>query len=293
MEPGYQHFQRSMSLRKWKARIFHLICLLAILLVLLVLATLLYNIIEQGWHRINWDFLTGFPSRIPERAGIYGALIGSVYVISVASVTSFLLGVGAAVYLEEYATRGWFVKSVQINISNLAGVPSVVYGLLGLEIFARTLGLGDSVLAGGFTMGLLILPIVIIASEEALRAVPPSIREGAFALGASRWQTIWHLVLPQAFPSILTGVILAISRAIGEAAPLIVLGALAFVPFAPDGLLSQFTVLPIQIFSWISRPQAEFHEVAAAAIMVLLVVLLSMNAVAVLLRLKFQKKSDI
>ena len=156
MEPGYQHFQRSMSLRKWKARIFHLICMLAILLVLLVLATLLYNIIEQGWHRINWDFLTGFPSRRPERAGIYGALIGSVYVISVASVTSFLLGVGAAVYLEEYATRGWFVKSVQINISNLAGVPSVVYGLLGLEIFARTLGLGDSVLAGGFTMGLLI-----------------------------------------------------------------------------------------------------------------------------------------
>ena len=293
MEPGYQHFQRSMSLRKWKGRIFHLICMLAILLVLLVLATLLYNIIEQGWHRINWEFLTGFPSRRPERAGIYGALIGSVYVISVASVTSFLLGVGAAVYLEEYATRGWFVKAVQINISNLAGVPSVVYGLLGLEIFARTLGLGDSVLAGGFTMGLLILPIVIIASEEALRAVPPSIREGALALGASRWQTIWHLVLPQAFPSILTGVILAISRAIGEAAPLIVLGALAFVPFAPDGLLSQFTVLPIQIFSWISRPQAEFHEVAAAAIMVLLVVLLSMNAVAVLLRLKFQKKSDI
>lgn len=293
MEPGYQHFQRSMSLRKWKGRIFHLICMLAILLVLLVLATLLYNIIEQGWHRINWEFLTGFPSRRPERAGIYGALIGSVYVISVASVTSFLLGVGAAVYLEEYATRGWFVKAVQINISNLAGVPSVVYGLLGLEIFARTLGLGDSVLAGGFTMGLLILPIVIIASEEALRAVPPSIREGAFALGASRWQTIWHLVLPQAFPSILTGVILAISRAIGEAAPLIVLGALAFVPFAPDGLLSQFTVLPIQIFSWISRPQAEFHEVAAAAIMVLLVVLLSMNAIAVLLRLKFQKKSDI
>ena len=293
MEPGYQHFQRSMSLRKWKGRIFHLICMLAILLVLLVLATLLYNIIEQGWHRINWDFLTGFPSRRPERAGIYGALIGSEYVISIASVTSFLLGVGAAVYLEEYATRGWFVKAVQIHISNLAGVPSVVYGLLGLEIFARTLGLGDSVLAGGFTMGLLILPIVIIASEEALRAVPPSIREGALALGASRWQTIWHLVLPQAFPSILTGVILAISRAIGEAAPLIVLGALAFVPFAPDGLLSQFTVLPIQIFSWISRPQAEFHEVAAAAIMVLLVVLLSMNAVAVLLRLKFQKKSDI
>ena len=293
MESGYEYFQRGMFRRRWKGRIFHAICLLAIVLVLMVLATLLYNIIEQGWNRIDWDFLTGFPSRRPERAGIYGALIGSIYVISIASITSFVLGVGAAVYLEEYATRGWFVKTVQVNISNLAGVPSVVYGLLGLEIFARTLGLGDSVLAGGFTMALLVLPIVIIASEEALRAVPSTIREGAFALGASRWQSIWHLVLPQAFPSIMTGVILAVSRAIGEAAPLIVLGAMAFVPFAPDGLLSQFTVLPIQIFSWISRPQAAFHEVAAAAIMVLLVVLLSMNAVAVLLRLKYQKRSGV
>ena len=275
-----------------RGRAFHLLCLMAILIALSMLGALLYNIIEQGWGHIDWQFLSGFPSRNPESAGIYGALLGSVYIVAIAAVTSFTLGVGAAIFLEEYTTRGWLVRVVQTNISNLAGVPSIVYGLLGLEIFARTLGLGSSVLAGGLTMALLALPIVIIAAEEALRAVPPSIREGAFALGATRWQTIWHLVLPQAFPGILTGVILAISRAIGEAAPLIVVGAVAFVPFAPDGPLSHFTVLPIQIFNWISRPQAEFHEVAAAGIMVLLAVLLSMNAVAVLLRLKFQKRSE-
>ena len=285
-------FQRHMTRRKWQGRAFHLLCLLAILIGLSMLGALLYNIVEQGWKHIDWQFLSGFPSRDPERAGIYGALLGSVYIVGIAAVTSFTLGVGAAIFLEEYTTRGWLVRVVQTNISNLAGVPSIVYGLLGLEIFARTFGLGSSVLAGGLTMALLALPIVIIAAEEALRAVPSSIREGAFALGATRWQTIWHLVLPQAFPGILTGVILAVSRAIGEAAPLIVVGAVAFVPFAPDGPLSHFTVLPIQIFNWISRPQAEFHQVAAAGILVLLAVLLSMNAVAVLLRLKFQKSSE-
>jgi phosphate transport system permease protein len=281
-----------MARRKWQGRAFHLLCLLAILVGLSMLGALLYNIIEQGWDHIDWQFLSSFPSRRPESAGIYGALLGSVYVVSIAGVTSFILGVGAAIFLEEYTTKGWLVRVVQTNISNLAGVPSIVYGLLGLEIFARTLGLGSSLLAGGLTMALLALPIVIIAAQEALRAVPPSLREGAFALGATRWQTIWHLVLPQAVPGILTGVILAVSRAIGEAAPLIVVGAVAFVPFAPDGPLSHFTVLPIQIFNWISRPQAEFHEVAAAGILVLLAVLLSMNGVAVLLRLKFQKSSE-
>ena len=285
-------FQRHMARRKWLGRAFHMLCLMAILIGLAMLGALLYNIIEQGWDHIDWQFLTGFPSRRPENAGIYGPLVGSVYVVSIAAVTSFILGVGAAIFLEEYTTRGWFVRVVQTNISNLAGVPSIVYGLLGLEIFARTLGLGSSVLAGGLTMALLALPIVIIAAEEALRAVPPSIREGAFALGATRWQTIWHLVLPQAFPGILTGVILAVSRAIGEAAPLIVVGAVAFIPFAPDGPLSNFTVLPLQIYNWISLPQAEFHEIAAAGILVLLAVLLTMNAVAVLLRLKFQKSSE-
>ncbi|MDE2844623.1 MAG: phosphate ABC transporter permease PstA, partial [Chloroflexota bacterium] len=243
-------------------------------------------------QRVNWSFLTSFPSRHPEAAGIRAALFGSIYVIAVAGTLAFSLGVAAAIYLEEYASRNWFARVIQINIANLAGVPSIVYGILGLEIFVRFLALGKSVLAGGFTLALLVLPIVIIASEEALRAVPPSIREGGYALGATRWQTIWRLVLPQAFPGILTGVILAVSRAIGETAPLIVMGALTFVPFTPDGPLSRFTVLPIQIFNWVSRPQEGFHEAAAAGIIVLLVVLLSMNALAVLLRNRFQRRLE-
>jgi phosphate transport system permease protein len=255
-----------------------------------MLAVLLVNVISQGWSRVNWDFLTSFPSRRPEEAGIKAALLGSIYVVIIAGITSFSLGLGAAIYLEEYATRNWFARIIQTNIANLAGVPSIVYGLLGLEIFVRFIGLGKSVLAGGLTLALLVLPIIIIAAEEAIRAVPSSIREGAYALGATRWQAIWHLVLPQAFPGILTGVILAVSRAIGETAPLIVMGALTFVPFAPDSPLSRFTVLPIQIFNWVSRPQPGFHQAAAAGIIVLLIVLLTMNAVAVILRNKFQRK---
>ena len=178
-----------------------------------------------------------------------------------------------------------------MNIANLAGVPSIVYGILGLEIFVRSLSLGKSLLAGGFTLALLILPIIIIAAQEAIRAVPPSIREGGYALGATRWQTVWHLVLPQAFSGILTGVILAVSRAIGETAPLIVIGALTFVPFTPDGPLSRFSALPIQIFNWTSRPQAGFQEAAAAGIIVLLIVLLTMNALAVIIRSRLESKS--
>jgi phosphate transport system permease protein len=219
-------------------------------------------------------------------------LLGSIYVVAIAGSLAFTLGVGAAIYLEEYATRSRFAAIIQTNIANLAGVPSIVYGILGLEIFVRSLGLGKSVIAGGFTLALLVLPIVIIVAEEAIRAVPSSIREGGYALGATRWQAIWHLVLPQAFPGILTGVILAVSRAIGETAPLIVMGALTFVPFSPDGLFSRFTVLPIQIFNWVSRPQEGFHEAAAAGIIVLLILLLSMNAVAILLRNKFQKRLE-
>lgn len=289
METIQGDFRRRLERRKWQGRAFHLLCLLAIVIALGMLAALLFNILSEGWNRVNWAFLTSFPSRHSDRAGIYGALLGSVYVVSIAAVTSFTLGLGAALYLEEYAGRHWLVRVIQVNITNLAGVPSVVYGLLGLEIFARSLNLGNTILAGGLTMALLALPIVIIAAQEALRAVPSSLREGGLALGATRWQTIWHLVLPQAFPGIMTGVILAISRAIGEAAPLIVVGAVAFVPFAPDGPMSRFTVLPIQIFNWISRPQEGFHEAAAAGIIVLLVVLLIMNAGAVLLRNKFQK----
>jgi phosphate transport system permease protein len=288
----HAEFQRRMTRRKWQGQIFHALCLIAILIGLAMLGALLYNVLSQGLGKLDWDFITSYPSRFPERAGIQAALLGSIYVVAIAGVLAFTLGVGAAIYLEEYAARNWFARVVQTNIANLAGVPSIVYGILGLEIFVRSLGLGKSVLAGGLTLALLVLPIVIIAAEEAIRAVPPSIREGGYALGATRWQTIWHLVLPQAFPGVLTGVILAVSRAIGETAPLIVMGALTFVPFSPDGLFSRFTVLPIQIFNWVSRPQEGFHEAAAAGIIVLLVLLLSMNAVAIFLRNKFQKRLE-
>lgn len=282
-------FQRRLRRRKLTGHAFHGLCLLAVGVGLAMLGALLANIISDGWSRVNWGFITGFPSRHPEEAGIRAALLGSVYVVATAGVTAFFLGVGAAIYLEEYAARNRFARVVQINISNLAGVPSIIYGILGLEIFVRVMGLGKSVLAGGLTLGLLVLPIVIIAAEEAIRAVPRSIREGAYALGATRWQAIWSLVLPQALPGIMTGVILAVSRALGEAAPLIVMGALTFVPFAPDSPLSRFTVLPIQIFNWASRPQSGFHETAAAGILVLLLVLLIMNGVAVIVRSKFQR----
>ena len=279
--------QRRLAWRKRKSTIFAGMCMLAITIALGMLAVLLIYIAVQGYSRVEWSFLTSFPSRFPERAGIQAAVLGSIYVIGIAGIASFVLGVGAAIYLEEYATRQRFTRIIQINIANLAGVPSIVYGILGLEIFVRSLSLGKSVLAGGFTLALLVLPVIIIASQEAIRAVPPSIREGGFALGASRWQAVWHLVLPQAFSGILTGVILAVSRAMGETAPLIVMGALTFVPFAPDGPMSRFTVLPIQIFNWTSRPQAGFHEAAAAGIVVLLVLLFIMNAGAVFLRYKF------
>ena len=285
-------FSRRLSRRKLQGHLFHALCLLSILVGLGMLAALLFNIVSQGWDRVDWGFITSFPSRRPEQAGIRAALLGSISVVGTAGLIAFALGVGAAIYLEEYATKNWPARVIQINIANLAGVPSIVYGILGLEIFVRSFGLGKSVLAGGLTLALLILPIIIIAAEEAIRAVPPSLREGGYALGASRWQTIWHLVLPQAFPGIMTGVILAVSRAMGETAPLIVMGALTFVPFAPDGPMSRFTVLPIQIFNWISRPQAGFHEAAAAGIIVLLVALLVMNAAAVLLRNNFQKRLE-
>jgi phosphate transport system permease protein len=285
-------FRRRMKRRKIEGHIFHALCLIAILIGLGMLAALLINILSEGLTRVNWSFITSFPSRHPEQAGIRAALLGSIYVVALAGILAFTFGVGAAIYLEEYAARNWLARIIQINIANLAGVPSIVYGILGLEIFVRYLALGKSVLAGSLTLALLVLPIVIIAAEEAIRAVPPSIREGGYALGATRWQAIWHLVLPQAFSGILTGVILAVSRAIGETAPLIVMGALTFVPFAPDGPMSRFTVLPIQIFNWVSRPQEGFHEAAAAGIIVLLVLLLTMNAVAVLLRNKFQKRME-
>ena len=283
-------FQRRKARRKWLGRVFHGLCLLSVTVALGALVVLLIYLVVQGVTRIDWSFLTSFASRYPEQAGIKAAMLGSIYVVIVAGAVAFTLGVSTALYLEEYAARSTFARIAKINISNLAGVPSIVYGLLGLQIFVHSLHLGKSVLAGGFTLALLILPIVIVAAGEAVRSVPPSLREGSYALGATRWQVIWHMVIPQAFPGILTGVILAVSRAIGETAPLIAMGALTFVPFTPDSPLSRFTVLPIQIFNWTSRPQAGFQEAAAAGIIVLLVILLVLNAGAVILRNRFQNK---
>jgi phosphate transport system permease protein len=246
---------------------------------------------------IYFKFNTDNTSRLPENAGIYTALVGSIWMLVVTAAAAFPLGVGAAVYLEEYSQRTRIERIIEINIANLAGVPSIIYGLLGLEVFVRLMAPvtgGRSVLAGGLTMALLVMPIIIIASREALRAVPDSLRQGGYALGATRWQVVSRLVVPSAMPGILTGTILALARAIGETAPLITIGALTYVAFVPEwglaGLQSPFTALPIQIFNWVSRPQAGFHVNAAAGIVVLLVVLITMNATAVVLRNRYQRR---
>lgn len=282
--------ERNLAGRRRSDRIFGFVGLGATVLGLLVLAVLIADVAKDGLPNLNWEFITSFPSRRPEQAGILSALVGSVYMISLVALFALPLGVGAAIFLEEYEKRGWLASLIQINIQNLAGVPSVVYGLLGLGLFVRLLAFERSLLSGALTMALLVLPIVIIAAQEAIKAVPPSLREAAYGLGATKWQMIWHVVLPSAFPGILTGVILALSRAIGESAPLITIGALTFIAFLPDGPFSPFTVLPIQIFNWVSRPQAGFHDRAAAGILLLLAVLLSMNAIAVYLRNKLQRK---
>jgi phosphate transport system permease protein len=264
--------------------------LLVMLLALAALGALLYDVFASGAGRLSPDFLTSYPSRRAESAGILAPLVGSIFVISVTAFLAIPFGVAAAIYLEEYGHRGRLARIIEVNIANLAGVPSIVYGLLGLGLFVRMMALGPSVLAGAATLALLVLPVVILSTREALRAVPKTLREGSYALGATKWQTIWHQVLPAAFPAIMTGLILALSRAIGETAPLVAIGALTYVPFVPSSVWSPFTVLPIQIFDWVTRPQAAFSENAAAAIIVLLTLLLVMNAVAIVLRDRFQRR---
>jgi len=257
---------------------------------LVLLVIFIGGILVDGLSRIDWAFITDLPSRKAEKSGIWTPLMGSVWVLILTALISFPISVAAGVYLEEYAKKNRLSALLEINISNLAGVPSIIYGLLGLEVFVRIMPLGASVLAGALTLSLLILPIIIVATREAIKAVPNSIREASYALGASKWQTIWNQVLPASSGGILTGVILALSRAIGETAPLIVVGALAYVPFAPKGPLDQFSVLPIQIFNWISRPQQGFIDNAAAAIIILLFITFIMNGIAVYFRNKWQKK---
>ena len=289
---GGAEAKRASAGRRLLDRGFQAVALLVLLVALAALGALIADVWRDGMGRLSYDFITGFPSRRAADAGIWHALSGSVIVILVTALLSVPVGVAAAIYLEEYGGRSRMARLVEINITNLAAVPSIIYGLLGLGLFVRAMGMGRSVMAGASTLALLVLPVVILSTREALRAVPNSIREGSYALGATKWQTIWHQVLPIAFPGILTGLILALSRAIGETAPLITIGALTYVPFAPDSLWSPFTVLPIQVFNWVSRPQADFRANAAAGILVLLALLLTMNATAVWLRDRYQRKGS-
>jgi phosphate transport system permease protein len=253
---------------------------------LAMLAIFISSIFTEGISRISWDFISNFPSRNPEKAGILSALAGTLWIIVLTAMIAIPIGIGAAIYLEEFSKKSRIGKIIEINITNLAGVPSIIYGLLGLEIFGRILNLGGSILAGSFTLALLILPIIIVATREAIKAVPNSLREASYALGSSKWQTVKMTVIPSASSGIITGVIIALSRAIGEAAPLIVVGALAYVPFVPTSPTSEFTVLPIQIFNWVSRPQAAFLVNASAGIIILLGITFILNAFAVYLRIK-------
>lgn len=283
-------FGSNLKWRRFKASLFYGSLVFSVATAVLLLCLLLMELALQGAFWLDWQFITSFPSRFPERAGIWSAIWGSLWVITCTSCIAIPLGIGAAVYLEEYAKKTKIGSFIEINISNLAGVPSIIYGLLGLVVFVRTFGFGRSVISGALTMSLLILPIIIVAAREALKTVPNTIREAAYALGATKWQAIRAHVLPAALPGILTGVILSLSRAIGETAPLIMVGAVAYVAFIPDSLSSAFTVLPIQIYDWASRPQESFHQLAAAGILVLLGLLLTMNAAAILIRNHYQRK---
>lgn len=257
---------------------------------LAILAVLIYDIFSSGLSRINWSFFTNLPSRFAERSGILTALAGMLSLLLFTILIALPIGILAGIYLQEYGANNRFAKFIEINIANLAGVPSVIYGILGLTIFVRLFGMGNSLISGALTLALLVLPIIIVATREAIKAVPDSLREASYGMGATKWQTTSRIVFPSALGGILTGIILAISRAVGETAPLLVIGALVYVPFIPEGPHDQFTTLPIQIFNWVSRPQAEFITNAAAGIIVLLLITFLLNGIAIYIRGKWNKK---
>ncbi len=283
--------RRGHGFRRGRGAAFVALAMTASFLGVVVLAVLLITVARDGIGVLGLDFINSYPSYKPEEAGAKSALAGTLWVMAFTALFAIIAGVGAAIYLEEFARRSWITRVIEININNLAGVPSVVYGLLGLAVFVYGMGLGRSILAGALTLALLILPIIIVASREGLRSVPPSMREAAMALGATRWQAVWHQVLPAAVPTILTGFILALARAIGETAPLIVVGAFTTVLFVPTSPTDSFTVLPVQIYSWIGRPLPAFQENAAAGIVLLLTVLMMMNAVAIIVRNVYSRRS--
>lgn len=285
--------QKQHQTRVWRDRVYVSTFVGAIAIGIIGLLTLLLDVLIDGLPFLNWNFLTSYASRHPEESGIIAPLAGTVWVVGLTALMTIPIGVGTAIYLEEFASKNRLNRLIELNIANLAGVPSVIYGLLGLAVFVQFLFNGSrNVTAGALTMTLLILPIVVIASQEAIKAVPSSYRDAAYAMGANRWQVVKTVVLPQAMPGMMSGIILALSRAIGESAPILIISSLVWVTFLPASPDSKFTVLPLQIFTWISQPQHGFRGIAAAAIIVLLVVLLSMNAIAIWIRSKYQTRPD-
>jgi len=295
--------RKRIALNKLRDHVFWIIGLFATLIGFVLLFTLIIDLLMDGFPRLSWQFLTSYPSRFPEKAGILSAWVGTTLVMIVTAGTAVPLGIAAGIYLEEYGKKNWLTHLIEINMNNLAGVPSIIYGLLALGVFVYFLKFGESILTGGLTLGLLILPMVVIATRESIRAIPNSIREASYALGATKWQTVKDHILPYSSGGILTGMIIGLSRAIGETAPIITVGALTFIAFLPSSpitsdfpffsfkwLLDPFTVMPIQVFNWVSRPQKEFHLNAAAAGIILLFMTLLMNAFAIYMRYKFRKR---
>lgn len=278
--------------RKIKSYIFYFLCLASTLLCLFLLGVLLFHLFNQGREYFSWDFLTNFPSRFASKAGVKPGIYGTFYMMVLTGLIAVPLGISTAIYLEEYAPKSKWMNLIQINISNLAGMPSIIYGLLGLAVFVRFFGFGRSILSGALTLSLLILPVIIIASQGAIRSVPQAIRDAGYALGGRKFHVVFSQVVPAALPGIMTGVILSLSRAIGESAPLIVIGAVGYISYLPHSIMDGFTVLPIQIYNWASRPQEEFQGLASAAILVLLIGLFSLNFVAVYIREHFQRYKD-
>jgi len=295
--------QKQVERLKRQDSVFWIVGLGSLLFALVTLLSLIVDMAMTGWPRISLEFFTSFASRFPERAGIFSAWVGSLTVVLVTAALAIPLGVATGIYLEEYARKNWLTKIIEINILNLAGIPSITYGLMALGIFVYHFQLGQSIITAGLTLGLLILPIIIVTTREAIRTIPSHIREACYALGSTKWQTVWNHILPYSSGGILTGVVIALSRAIGETAPLLTVGALTFIAFLPtppvmaeppfvsfQWLMDPYTVMPIQMFNWVSRPQEEFHVNAAAAGLVLLTMTLLLNATAIYIRYRFRRK---
>jgi len=289
-EPVFLRASGAVARRQALSRVSRYVLLAASLVGVVVLFYLGYETVREGASRLSWDFVSSYPSRFADRAGLRSSILGTAWVMGATVVMAFPISIGTAIWIEEFAPRNRLLTLVKLNLTNLAGVPSIIYGILGLALFSRYLGLGPSILAGALTLSLMIIPMTVIASQEAIRQVPPSIRDGSLALGATHWQTVRHHVLPGAMPGIMTGIILAVSRAVGETAALIMIGAFTFIAFDNTKLTDDFTTVPIQIYNWTIRPQPEFRQNAAAAIIVLMVAVVSLNLIAAIIRERFRRE---